>query len=183
MLDYLKRIVRKLRKGHGDLKLQALRAYDDGDHEIARTLMLQAASSGSVGANYWAGVYLQSGVGGPVDLSGAVGHYAVAAHKGHPKACYNLGVLYQVGQGCKANLDEAVKYYKAAADAGVPDAAKNLGAIYASSDTGLQHSRAAIENYKRAYSMGHQQSLQSAISVLRWPLEKLLDDARSDNRR
>ena len=79
--------------------VDGVRAYKNGDYQMAMEEWLPYAAMGDANALFNLGQMYRLGKGVPVDYEMAEYYYERAAEKGHTGAQGNLGTLYYFGKG------------------------------------------------------------------------------------
>ena len=101
-----------------------------GDSAGARTLLQEAAATGSLPAALQLGVWELIGLGGPTDVPGAVRRLRDAADRGHAAASTLLAQLIAAGAGgLRRDFAEVVSRLVGAAQAGDPRAAVQVAIL------------------------------------------------------
>ena len=108
----------------------ALRAYQAGDYEVAKSSWTTLASNGDPDAQFFLGLMHDEGRGTQADHAAASRWYELAAMQGHPAAQTNLGMLCFEGRGIAKDRARAIELYGQAAKADFAPAMANLGVLY-----------------------------------------------------
>jgi TPR repeat protein len=101
----------------------------------ARTLYAQAAHQGHLEALFNGAVLREQGLGGPVDLAGALAFYREAALLGHEPSLLRAGELLAQGQAPASLAAPMEALLTAAAEAGLGEAAQLLATLWAPRDS------------------------------------------------
>ena len=105
------------------------RQYYALETEAAFELSLQQAAAGLRAAQYFVGLFFDSGNAGLQDASQARQYYYRAALQNSPEAQYNLATLLLMGRGGEQNLGLAFSWYQKAAENGIAQAQYNCGSM------------------------------------------------------
>jgi TPR repeat protein len=89
-----------------------------------------SAEQGDPEAQYYLGLFYETGKDVEKDMVEAVKWYRKAAEQNDLDAQYRLGLCYDKGEGVPQNGKEAVKWYTKAAENGIIEAQINLGVCY-----------------------------------------------------
>jgi len=120
----------------------------------AQDLLQAAAADGVPMALHLAGMMLESGLGGTIDLPAAAASYKAAAEMGHAPAQTRYGLALLYGRGTEKDRFTAETWLRRAALSGEAEAAATMGQIYAQSDEQPpNHTEAAIW-FQRAAEAG-----------------------------
>ncbi len=140
------------------LNARGLKAYDEGNYDVAVRYLRRAAEMGHPKAQNHLAVCYKLGRGVPQNDSSAVKWLHQAAEQGEVDAQYNLGIAYMEGTGVGKNETTAVEWYKKAALQGKVSAQFNLGVFYESGRGVRQDVREAIRWYRMAANQGDAQA-------------------------
>jgi len=100
----------------------------------ARTLYARAARQGHLEALFNGAVLREQGLGGPVDLAGALAFYHEAAAQGHEPSLLRAGELLALGQAPEGLAPPIEGLLTHAAEAGLGEAAALLATLWAPRD-------------------------------------------------
>lgn len=100
----------------------------------ARQLYTLAARQGHQEAQFNAAVLREQGLGGPVDLAGALHYYLAAAERGHEEALLRAGELHAQGQAPAAAQPRIEALLAGAAETGQGDAPYLLATVWLPED-------------------------------------------------
>ncbi len=113
------------------VQFQLARALDvGGEDSEARGLLARASDAGSIAASSDLALMLETGEGGPVDLSKAVALFDRAAAAGNVAAMRNVAIEFEKGVGRPRDAAQAAQWYRKAADTGDPQAMGFLAVLY-----------------------------------------------------
>jgi TPR repeat protein len=90
----------------------------------------QGCDQGDLEACVSAGVLLEKGEGGPVDLSEAAALYGKGCEGGVPHGCHNLGLVYEYAKGVGRDRGRARGLYERGCAAGHGASCDELGDVY-----------------------------------------------------
>ena len=110
--------------------IEAVIAYERGDHATAAALWRVLAEQGDAVAQYNLGVANAEAIGVTRDDGEAVKWYRRAAEQGNADAQANLGFMYQKGRGVAQDYGEALKWFRRGVEQGHAIAQYNLGHMY-----------------------------------------------------
>ncbi|ROS01810.1 hypothetical protein EDC56_2258 [Sinobacterium caligoides] len=103
--------------------------YNELATEPAFELCLEQAEAGIRAAQYFTGLFFDSGNAGLQDFVRARDFYYRAALQDSPEAQYNLATLLMMGRGGDQDLAQAFAWYQCAAENGIAQAQFNCGSM------------------------------------------------------
>lgn len=133
----------------------AVRAAEQGDHQLAFWEWLLAAQRGDAAAQFRLGGLYYFGDGVPQDVGRAAVWYRAAAGQGHSGARFNLGLMYELGRGVAPDGAAAAAWYRLAAEQGNPHAQHNLAVLQRNGRGVPRDLVEAGRWYLRAAAQGH----------------------------
>ena len=107
-----------------------MKAYENGDHDAARSCWEPMAMEGHAEAQFLLGTLYENGEGLPVDQALAFKWYSKAAEQGYGHAQNNLGLMHYRGRHVPRDLRRAEDFFRMAAEQDVMKAQRNLGILY-----------------------------------------------------
>jgi hypothetical protein len=141
-----------------------IEAYDRGDLERARRLLLAPAESGDATAQFYVGLIHHLGTEPFANVELAALWYRRAADQGLPGAQRNLGVLYETGLGKRRDDAKAAKWYRRAAEQDDPVAQHNL-AIMLSEGRGVPEDDEEATSWLRRAALHGDRPSQIALAL------------------
>ena len=113
------------------MAFQLARALDvAGQDAQAREFLEKAVAADSISAMSDLALMLETGEGGPADLSRAVALFDRAAEAGNITAMRNIAIEFENGTGRPRDAAQAATWYRKAADTGDPQAMGFLATLY-----------------------------------------------------
>jgi hypothetical protein len=156
--------------------VQAMEAFERGDHAVAAPPLRLLAERGDPRAQTNLGYLYASGLGVGQDECLAVRWYRKAAHRGYAPAQYNLAHMYLDGRGCERSEEEAVSWYHQAAGHDFAPALCSLGYVYETGRTVPRSKETAAGwYYKAGVHFLRDSERTEAITMLR-AIERLSSD-------
>jgi hypothetical protein len=119
-----------------------------------QALELGCNEGGVPACNDLAQLLLDSGVGGPDDLTRVVALFRRACSQRDGTACANLGLLTFHGRGVVADRVEAARLYRVGCDSRVPQACLNLALMFDKGQGIPQDKAQGVRMYERACREG-----------------------------
>ncbi len=116
---------------YADTYDDADKAYEAGDYEKAKSILLPLAKAGSADAMNLIGLMYQNGYSFSKDDELACDWYEKAANAGDMFAQSNLGLCYKFGEGRTMDWDKAIFWKEKAASQGEVDSLISLAHSYA----------------------------------------------------
>lgn len=105
---------------------EGLKAFQNGNAELALNSWRSAAEQGHIEAQYNLGLVYSQGYGVEKDPSEAAVWWGKAAEHGDAAAQFNLGVMYADGIGVQQNIKVAARWWHKSADQGFKEAIQAL---------------------------------------------------------
>ena len=116
------------------LVAEGVKAYDDGDYQKAKDILLPLAEAGHPKAMNMIGLMHSNGYDYPQDRTIACNWYEQSAMAGYPPAMSNLSICFYWGDGRPQNISQAIFWDEKAAQLGHKNSQANLAAIYVDQD-------------------------------------------------
>lgn len=143
-------------KSDGEKQFQeAMRAWNRGDYEAARMMLLPLAEQGNGHALNNLGVMHEKGYGVTKDDAEAAKWYLKAAELGNLKAQFTLGVMHANGRGVANDEAQASAWYLKAAQQGHAEAQYNMGLRYVGGRGVAQNPTDAAGWYRKSAEQGY----------------------------
>lgn len=146
---------------------RAIKAYDNGDYDLAFPLAMPYADGGNKYAQSITGKMYQWGRGVSMSKKTAGAYYKKAGDQGLAGAQYSAAYIHQYDN---ENLYAARSWYKLAAAQDHPDALVALGHFYANGNGVDKNRDEAIRLYSKAEGLGHKKAAayKSATQQEKW---------------
>lgn len=146
-------------------------AYNEGDHDKAFKLHMEAATENYDQSEFSIGTFYQLGIGCDINMVQARRFYKLASEQGHVAAQHHYGALLQMGLGGEVDIHNAMHWYEEAAKSNYAPALMNLAAIYCTPLLGSTNYAVAIAYYLQAYELGTAAALESVFTYFGFPID------------
>lgn len=134
---------------------EGLDAFENGNYEMAFSLLNPLAESGVAMAQNTIGRMYSEGSGVSINPDKALILFRKAAKQGLPNAKNNLGVMYAAGNAVPQDYQQAIVWFREAADQGFALAMNNLAEMY-ENGLGIKPDHAEADKWrKKSHDIGN----------------------------
>ena len=144
-------------------------AAQSNSYEVTRWVyQVHEAERGDAWAQFWVGVFYESGKGVGQNFTEALRWFLKSANQGNSDAQNKLGQIYEEGEGVPRNVAQAARWYRAACEnrpdhGGAGQGCNNLGILYLDAADVRENRVAAYKYFKLS---GNTQDLAYVMSKM-----------------